>query len=133
MLEAALNSSSQVVFQAAPSLESPVAKNAKATAPTELPSQLDQGVSQPAARPDEAPKKETYAQRRKKDCEYLATECYKRAEREYKWYMSFFHRDQLDPRDYRSEESRAMRERKESVGQCQAKREECLSEIADDD
>ena len=79
--------------------------------------------------------KETPSQRHERRCEYLAGECYKRAERDYKWYMRFFDRDrnQLDPRDYRAEQSRASRERRESVERCLATRNECLGERSGDD
>lgn len=79
--------------------------------------------------------KETPSQHHERRCEYLAAECYKRAERDYKWYMRFFDRDRdrLDPRDYRTEQSRASRERKESVERCLATRNECLDERSGDD
>jgi hypothetical protein len=73
------------------------------------------------------------AERCEDTCYYLAKLCYQRAERDYKWYMSFFHRDQIDRRDYDAEESRAVRERKESVEECSATRDECLGKCSNDE
>lgn len=76
---------------------------------------------------------EKYSRRERRACEALATQCVERADRDYAWYMSFFHQGRIDPRDYRAEQSRANRERKESIEVCMADRKECLNRITDDD
>jgi len=137
-VDAALKSPSRVVFQAAPSPEPPVAKNdaPKATIPTALLEQLNQPTKQPVDHPaeqQESPPTESYARQLRRDCEHVARECHKNAQRYFKWYMSFFHREELAFEDYDRELVRAVKERKESDDECSDHRNKCLSEISDGD